>query len=178
MVAARSASSGVMPPCSSIHSSQCAPRPSRWPCAPSCTLTPGIAQLVRDARDAEVVVVLVRRHRPPARARVEDAPRHEARQPLVLPDVGRAGTSSSRPRCRRSRRSASACSRPCVCAPELQHVVVERRPPGSSARCRCGRRRTMVMLCWKSEPPSGTTIISSSRAASMICWRWSRRGWL
>jgi hypothetical protein len=36
----------------------------------------------------------------------------------------------------------------------------------------------MFMLCWKSEPPSGTTIIPSSRAAAMTCWRWSRRGWL
>jgi hypothetical protein len=30
----------------------------------------------------------------------------------------------------------------------------------------------------RQEPPSGTTIISSSRAAAITFWRWSRRGWL
>ena len=37
---------------------------------------------------------------------------------------------------------------------------------------------TIVMLCSKSEPPSGTTIIPVSRAAAITCWRCSRRGWL
>ena len=40
IVAHRIASRLVMPPCCSIHSSQCAPRPWSWPCAPSCTLPP------------------------------------------------------------------------------------------------------------------------------------------
>src|SRR2546429_307146 len=34
------ACSGVIPPCTNIHSSQCAPSPSRWPWAPSWTETP------------------------------------------------------------------------------------------------------------------------------------------
>ena len=42
IVAQRSASSGDMPPCTSIQSSQCRPSPSRWPCAPVLTETPSL----------------------------------------------------------------------------------------------------------------------------------------
>ena len=39
-VAVRMDSSGVIPPCSNIHISQCTASPSRWPWAPILTMTP------------------------------------------------------------------------------------------------------------------------------------------
>ena len=87
--------------------------------------------------------------------------RHEASAGACPPRRSSSRTSSSRPTGRRSRRSASACSRLCVFDQSCIDVVVDASPPGCECSTPVWPSTTMVMLCSNSEPPSGTTIISS-----------------
>ena len=77
-----------MPPCASIHSSQCAPSPCSWPCAPSCTDAAGVGNPLGRASTPRCGGSRPRRPSPAgAPAPTSIVARRERQQPLVLPHV-------------------------------------------------------------------------------------------